>query len=114
MFNFVILYYILLFINYPSFQQNFDSPIRNQIEFHIPLEDEEVPAVAQPEAKPAQDTAVHHHHHHVTRHFRVPEKKAPPPVAKKPVRFRSKTTTTEHKMRSRSPPPSFKKVFELN
>lgn len=40
------------------------------------------------------------------------EKKAPPPVAKKPVRFRTKTTSvsSQPKTRSKSPPPAFKRV----
>eukprot|EP00794_Sanderia_malayensis_P019402 gene19402-21325_t len=85
--------------------QNFDSPIRNQI--NIDIDDDDVILPPQPAPQPVPKTPQHHHHHYYR--SKTVEKKAPPPVAKKPTRVRSKTVTSDVKPRSKSPPANLKR-----
>lgn len=74
--------------------QNFESPIKT---FDIEIEGEEAPPYVKYTPSSTKQSRVDS------------EKRAPPPVAKKPVRFKTKTPSTgSEKYRSRSPPATYK------
>ena len=80
------------------FLQNFESPIRRA--YDIEFDGEEAHQYSRQKETPTT----------VRQPRAETEKKAPPPVAKKPVRFKSKTpSANSEKQRSRSPPATYKR-----
>ena len=78
--------------------QNFESPLKRTYE--IELDGEEAQQYSRQKETPTT----------VRQPRAETEKKAPPPVAKKPVRFKSKTpSANSEKQRSRSPPAIYKR-----